>query len=173
MADGSRLQAQAGTPDIAIRAAVDADGPALMALVGRCYAGFWGCVLWVDGETPYLRRPASVAAERDWRFWVAERQGCVVGSVAIKPEPGARPAQRVASFYVHPGARRQRIGWHLMDLAEADAAGRGAAAMVLWSDTRFVEAHALYEARGYTRTGEARALHDMSLTREFAFEKSF
>ncbi|MCA8907746.1 MAG: GNAT family N-acetyltransferase [Rhodospirillaceae bacterium] len=172
MADGGRLPGQAGTSDIAIRAAVDADGPALMALVGRCYAGFWACVLWVDGETPYLRRPASVAAERDWRFWVAEREGRVVGSVAIKPEPGERPAQRVASFYVHPGARRQRIGSRLMDIAEADATGRGAAIMVLWSDTRFIEAHALYEARGYRRTGETRALDDMSLTREFAFEKT-
>ena len=166
MADGGRA-------DLTIRPVRDEDGPALMALVGGCYAAFWGCVLWVDGETPYLRRPASVAAERDWRYWVAARRKRIVGSVAIRPETVRGAAgQRVLTFYVDPGARRQRIGTRLMDLAEADARDRGAETMVLWSDTRFIEAHALYERRGYRRTGETRALADMSLTREYAFEKA-
>ena len=157
---------------VAIRPTIDADGPALIALVARCYAGFWGCVMWVDGETPYLRRPASTAAARDWRFWVAEDGGGrVVGSVATKPD--GEGVQRVLSFYVHPSARRQRIGTALMDVAEVEARDRNARRMVLWSDTRFIEAHALYERRGYRRTGRTRTLADMSLTREYAFQKDF
>ena len=40
-----------------------------------------------------------------------------------------------------------------------------------WSDTRFLDAHRLYERLGYVRTGETRDLHDLSNTTEFFFVK--
>jgi len=42
--------------------------------------------------------------------------------------------------------------------------------MVMWSDTRFTKAHALYASLGYVR-GVSRSLGDISLSREFFFEK--
>ena len=45
---------------------------------------------------------------------------------------------------------------------------RAATEMVLWSDTRFVHAHRLYERMGFTRNG-ARRLDDINNTTEFRF----
>jgi hypothetical protein len=43
--------------------------------------------------------------------------------------------------------------------------------MELWSDTRFLDAHRLYERLGYRRTGRTRELHDLSDTVEYEFDK--
>ncbi|MGZ4618494.1 MAG: hypothetical protein ACXV3F_07160 [Frankiaceae bacterium] len=39
----------------------------------------------------------------------------------------------------------------------------------LWSDTRFANAHRLYERLGYVRTGRRRELHDLSRSTESEF----
>jgi len=54
---------------------------------------------------------------------------------------------------------------HAIDYARAAGKRR----MILWSDTRFVEAHRLYESLGFRRTGQ-RELHDSNDTVEYGFE---
>lgn len=44
--------------------------------------------------------------------------------------------------------------------------------MVLWSDTRFVESHALYISLGYEKIPVTRELGDLSYTVELRFRKS-
>ena len=41
----------------------------------------------------------------------------------------------------------------------------------LWSDIRFREAHAFYQALGYSQTGGTRDLHDLSNSTEYHFIK--
>ena len=48
---------------------------------------------------------------------------------------------------------------------------QGLSRMVLWSDTRFVEAHAFYRAEGYAQT-RMRRLQDLSCTTEYGFVKA-
>ncbi len=43
--------------------------------------------------------------------------------------------------------------------------------MILWSDTRFTNAHRLYLALGYGQ-GHTRSLGDISHSREFFFERA-
>jgi putative acetyltransferase len=74
-------------------------------------------------------------------------------------------------LYVARAARRRGLGGHLCDLAEAQARTCGAVFIELWSDTRFTDAHRLYERRGYVRGAETRALYDLSQTIEFYFRK--
>ncbi|MCA8929053.1 MAG: GNAT family N-acetyltransferase, partial [Alphaproteobacteria bacterium] len=60
----------------------------------------------------------------------------------------------------------------LVALAEDEARAWSCARIELWSDTRFGEAHAFYQALGYTRSGAERELHDRSQSREYPFAKA-
>ena len=67
--------------------------------------------------------------------------------------------------------RRQGLARRLAGMVEDAGRGRGSRFLELWSDTRFLEGHAFYEALGYRRTGRTRALNDLSNTTEFHFTK--
>jgi len=54
---------------------------------------------------------------------------------------------------------------------EREARRRDAGVVELWSDTRFTDAHRLYERLGYQHTGKTPDLHDLSNTTELRFTK--
>lgn len=156
---------------IAIRPARDRDEAGLIELIGSCFGDYENCVLAVDEEMPELRRMASWHDERGARAWVAEDgDGTIVGSVAaLGPEGGWVELKKL---YVAHSARRRGLGARLCGLVEARAAEVGASGVELWSDTRFVEAHRLYERLGYVRDGRTRELHDLSASVEYYFSKA-
>ena len=158
----------AGGADILIRDGRDDDAPGLVALVARCFADYGGCVLWVDGEVPTLRGVATAYARMDGRFWVAELGGRIVGSVGAKP---GIDEVHLLTLYVHPQARRRGLGAQLVGLVEDEARRRRAPSILLWSDTRFADAHRLYERLGYRRLSAPRSLDDLSASREYGFRK--
>jgi GNAT superfamily N-acetyltransferase len=160
-----------------LRPVRDTDGPDLERLIRTCWDAYPGCVLDVDAEEPWLRAPASALESGGALLWVlpAGGHGPDVGhplaaSVALHrgPEPGVA---ELKTLYVWPGARRSGLGAALVGHAEAVARARGDRRMELWSDTRFVEAHRLYERLGYRR-GPTRELHDLSRSVEFFFSRS-
>lgn len=154
--------------DLALRPVRDGDSAALIALIGGCWSEYPGCVLDVDGEEPWLRAPATAYAPDDRELWVVERDGAVVACIGLVAH-GERA--ELKSLYVARAGRRQGLGGRLVAAVEAEAARRGATAMRLWSDTRFADAHRLYERYGYRRTGRERDLQDLSDTTEYEFAK--
>ena len=85
------------------------------------------------------------------------------------PETGIAELHRL---YVRPDMRGQGLGSRLVRRAESHARQRGAAQMVLWSDTRFTTAHRLYSRLGYARIDGQRQLADISQSAEYRFEKA-
>ena len=168
------------SPSPVLREVADGDAAGLIALVGACYADYPGCVLDVDGEAPWLRAMATWAGERDGRVWVADQDGEVVGSIGVLPtrlrpqEAGlsGRAPLELINLYVAHRARRRGLAARLIGLVEAEAWRRGADAVELWSDTRFLDAHRLYARLGYRRLPEARSLEDLSNTVEYHFIKT-
>lgn len=162
---------------ITIRDARDDDAEGLIALLGGVFAEYPGCVLDVDGEMPELRAIATTFARAGGRMWVATREGVVVGSVGMTPSVGGAggvgedAGVELRKLYVHASARRRGLGGRLCALVEDEARARGARFVELWSDTRFVDAHRLYDKRGYVRTGATRELHDLSGTVEYFFRR--
>lgn len=159
-----------------IRPATDADSGQVVSLIAACWVQYPGNVLDIAGEEPGLRAAASHYAAKQGRFWVATfafPQGeWVTGCVGIIPTPRNPKAQaELVRLYVHPRLRRQGTARCLAALAEAAARAWGAHAIDLWSDARFVEAHAFYQALGYTQTGGSRDLHDLSNSTEYHFIK--
>lgn len=152
-----------------LRPAVDADADGVIALVDLCFREFPGCVLDVEREERGLLAPASSFDA----FWVVLEDHMVVGMIACSDhlDSEGRPAIELKKLYLHPQVRGRRLGTRLVQLVEARARGLGARIVELWSDTRFLTAHSVYEHLGYRRTGQERELHDLSATREFHYVK--
>jgi len=74
-------------------------------------------------------------------------------------------------LYVDRTARGRGLGRRLAALVEEEATRRGAGHIELWSDTRFSDAHRLYELLDYERQPETRELHDLSNSVEFRYIK--
>ena len=153
-----------------IRPATDEDGAAVIEIIRTCWSAFPGVIFDIDLEMPELRRFAAHYASIAGRSWVAERDGHVVGCVATSPDVESG-AWMLHKLNVLPEARRRGIGMALVREAETAARAQGAVRMVLWSDSRFVASHALYESLGYKRMPETRELHDLSNTVEYGFRR--
>ena len=81
-------------------------------------------------------------------FWVAESDGALVGTVAVRPKgPGTCELKRL---YLDPGWRGRGLGQALYDHAEAFARASGYQRIWLDSSRRFSRAHRLYERNGFT-----------------------
>ncbi|MGE0142635.1 MAG: GNAT family N-acetyltransferase [Planctomycetota bacterium] len=154
-----------------IRLATDGDSPGIVALVGRCFFDYERCWLDVDREETGLLSPSSAFT----RFWVLAHGDRIYGSIACNDHEAEADHPRSVELkkcYVHPALRRQGVATRLVDLVEAHAQDFHAHTVELWSDTRFLQAHALYERLGYRRSGARRELGDISDTAEFHFVKT-
>jgi putative acetyltransferase len=165
-----------------LRPARDSDAQDLFGLVTLCFAEYPGCYTDPHDDMPDLVKPGHwpereiVLADGSRRrpggeFLVLEDEsGRVSACVAIDfPEDGVAELHRL---YVRPDCRRRGIAAALAAHVEMLARAGGAGRLRLWSDTRFADAHRLYERLGYIRLGEPRALGDISNSSEFGFEKS-
>lgn len=171
-----------------VRTARDADSPHVIALVDAAYKEYPNCVLDVDAEEPELRAVASRFHAKGGEFWVAEptraHAGCptlhgarlsrswpVLGSSAVWPSVGREGSWELKKMYVMRELRRTGVASALLRVAESWLIQRGARELVLWSDSRFTEAHSFYRARDFERQPGERQLHDLSDTTEYPFVK--
>ena len=152
--------------DFELRDARDDDAAELIGLIGAIWDEYPGCVMDLDGEVPELRRIASAHGGWDGGFWVAEASARMVGCVGWVPAKSGDGVE-LHKLYVAAQARRTGLGAHLCERVEGV---RGGVDFVeLWSDTRFEDAHRLYERRGYRRGPHTRELHDLSRSVEYYF----
>ena len=154
--------------ELKIRSARDDDEEDLIELIGACFSEYPNCHLFVDEEIPELRCIATSFARWRGEFWVAERDGKVVGCIGYTPAEDPSGIE-LKKLYVYRRERRSKLGSRLTQLVENAARARGARFIDLWSDTRFEAAHAFYGSRGYRQTGNTRELNDKSDTVEYYF----
>lgn len=156
-----------------IRAAVDADSDRLIALMEDAWRPYPGCVMDVDGELPELRRPASHWLARGGRLWVSEQADALIGSIAVDPIKDGPLQEETAIeihwMYVDRAAHGRGVAQALYAKALAFARERGVDRIELWTDTRFLRAHAFYEKLGFQRSPGSRELHDLSNSVEYHY----
>jgi putative acetyltransferase len=155
--------------DLILRRAEDGDAQDLFGLLSLCFAEYPGCFVDPHDDLPDLRAPGSSFRQDNAVFWVSEdERGRVCACLAVDfPEAGTAEIHRL---YVRPDQRGKGLGGSLVRRAEHHARLHGAGRIVLWSDTRFTNAHRLYQRLGYTMTGE-RDLGDISNSMEYGFVK--
>lgn len=137
----------------------------IMALVDSIYHEY-GCYLDLEDE-PYWAAPGPYFRKGGGEFWVLEAAGEIVGTVALKLEP---ESAELKCLYLHPRLRRQGWATRLVRMIEAEAQKAGYDRLKLWSDTRFLGAHALYQKLDYQQQG-FRDLQDNNQTKEYGFER--
>jgi ribosomal protein S18 acetylase RimI-like enzyme len=138
-----------------IREATEGDAGAVIDLWTAAYVS--------EGEggrtVPYSETDFSETFRRG-RMFVAEREGTVVGIVALAAPgtPDLAIAQgeeaELSRLVVSASARRLRIGRALVGHCHELARGSGWSAIALWSRRYQTAAHRLYESLGYERLPE-------------------
>lgn len=156
--------------ELVLRDARDEDSDRVIDLIHLVWSEYPGKTLNVRHDMPELVQVASSYREFGGRFWVIERDGEIVASVAYKPsmDPAAVELQKL---YVARAARRNGLGNTLCALIEDQAVRYGASAVELWSDVKLLDAHRLYEERGYLRGRQTKTYDDTSGTVRFYYRK--
>lgn len=154
----------------AVRPTSDDDADGLFGLIGAVFDEYDGCVLDPEGLEADLFAWERHLADAGGTGWVVtDDEDEVVACVGVVPVD--RTTVELKRLYVGADARRRGLGAALAALVEAWALDHGRGRVELWSDTRFVDAHRLYERLGYARTGDERELHDPSETTESRFRR--
>ena len=111
-----------------------------------------------EDEAAFVERCVSwmrerLSARRNWRCWIAERDGAIIGSVWVQliekiPNPIAAPESYVylTNFYVRPEHRSHGIGSQLLDAALSWSRSNNAELVLLWPTER---SKTLYERHGF------------------------
>jgi N-acetylglutamate synthase-like GNAT family acetyltransferase len=101
-------------------------------------------------------RLRALAASADDEVWVAERDGIVVGLVAIHISGALEydgDVAKVSAIVIDEAVRRKGIGNELMAVAEREARRRDCVLMFLTTAERREDAHAFYRSIGFEETG--------------------
>jgi N-acetylglutamate synthase-like GNAT family acetyltransferase len=143
------------------------DAPAPIALRTSLRPGDLGSIVYSHG-TVYAREygfdptfEAYVAgplaefvrsASARERLWIAERDGRIVGCVAIVA--AAAQAAQLRWFLVDPGARGMGLGKRLLQEAVAFCRECGYASIILWTVSDLAAAAHLYRSAGFRKVEE-------------------
>jgi N-acetylglutamate synthase-like GNAT family acetyltransferase len=120
---------------------------AIIHLHGTLYAREQG---WDTSFEAYVAGPLSefvLRAHPRERIWVAERDGLIVGCIAIvaaSPE-----AAQLRWFLLEPRTRGTGVGRRLLHGAIAFARAVGYSSLVLWTERSLIAAAQLYRAAGF------------------------
>lgn len=164
-----------GLEGLHVRRVVDADGPALTALVGAAYEEYACGPLDPEVFDADLAFPATMAGTGGRSWWVIVRggaDGTVVGSVAhgpSRPSSVGRGTVELHRLYLAPEVRGAGLATVLLEGVIDEARHAGATRLEAWSDTRLRDAHRRYLALGFSATGEQRELGDPAGTTELCF----
>ncbi len=155
--------------EVTYRPGRDTDAAQLITLISKCYAEYDGCILDVVNEEPQLNYIATYFAAKGGEYWVAHLGEKLAGCIGYTVLSGEFELKHL---YVDGEIRRRGIASQLCDQVEQAAQKLGVDKIILWTDTRFKEAHQLYEKRGFVGGVKTRTLNDLSNTVEYYYEKS-
>lgn len=129
---------------VLVRRARAEDAPALRAILRDTFESTWLPQL-TPAAADAIRtedRPAAYVGARGLEFWVGEVGGEVVGLIDWEGD-------FVNALHVRASHARTGVGGRLMDLAEAEIAKAGFAAVRLETDTFNLRSQAFYARRGF------------------------
>lgn len=154
--------------ELTVTAAAPTDVAGVIALIGRVFAEY-GFVYDSAVEVPdLLRFPAHYEPPRG-AFFVIRQGGVIVGSVGVE-RLDANIAE-LHRLYLDAELRGRRIGRALVEAVLDWCRAHEIPRLILWSDTRFEQAHRLYSRMGFIQTGERDLPLDVNGTREYGFER--
>jgi GNAT superfamily N-acetyltransferase len=103
----------------------------------------------------YVAGPLSefvLSASPRERLWIAERDGRIIGCIAIVA--ASEQTAQLRWFLVDPGARGTGLGKRLMNEAVTFAKSSGYTSVILWTVSALTVAAHLYRSAGFQKTEE-------------------
>ena len=145
------------------------DAADVLDLIGRVFREYG----WIF--VPAVELPDLLAFERHYEpprgaFWVVRLDGRIVGSVGVERLDGT--SAELHRLYLDAHLRGRGTGRALVQEVLGWYRANRVTHLVLWSDTRFEQAHRLYLRTGFVQTGERTLPEDVNQTREYRFERS-
>jgi GNAT superfamily N-acetyltransferase len=151
-----------------VEAGARADAPGVIALIGRVFAEY-GFLYEPSTEVPDLRDFDRHYQAPSGEFFVVREGNLIVGSVGVERlDAGSAELHRL---YLDAHLRGQGTGRALVGAVLDWCRAQGISRLILWSDTRFDQAHRLYTRTGFRQTGERSLPGDVNDTREYGFER--
>ena len=125
------------------------DAPAVLALILSIQRGEFGLAI-TAADQPDLADVAGFYQSGLGQFWVADREGAVVGTIGLRDIGGRVLALR--KMFVGPEARgASGVAGPLLATAIGHARARHVAEIWLGTTDRFLAAHRFYEKHGFDR----------------------
>ena len=153
---------------LSVSVAARADAPGVVELIGRVYREY-DFVYQPEVEVPDLFRFDQHYAPPRGAFFVVREHHVVVGSVGV--ERLGDGSAELHRLYLDARLRGRGTGRALVEAVLDWCRTERIPRLILWSDTRFDQAHRLYERMGFRRTGERVLPDDLNQTREYGFER--
>ena len=153
---------------IKLREARNKDSDQIIKLIRDCFNEYPKCYLDVDVEMPELKKIYSYFKFKNGNFWVFEKNNKVIGSMGLAPKGKDLELHKL---YIKKNQRGKGLAKIMVIKAEKYAKKFGFKKMILWTDTRFKEAHLMYLKLNYKKMKKTRRLYDISNTTEFHFQK--
>lgn len=105
--------------------------------------------------------------ERASLFVLTDETGQIIGSIGLK---NAGRGPYLSRVYLRAESRGHGLGKWMTGVVMEMARSRGFTSIHLWTDTRFLDAHRMYDRLGFRMTGDLRSLHDVNRSFEFKME---
>ncbi len=128
-----------------VRRAIDADSPAISALVRAAYEHYQPLI----GRTPIPMLTDYALAVRKHQVWLIEDSGRIVGVLELDLRDDHLWVENVA---VAPTDQGRGLGRRLLALAEDEARRQGRSEIGLLTNERYVANLAMYLRHGYRET---------------------
>jgi N-acetylglutamate synthase-like GNAT family acetyltransferase len=139
-----------------VRPFVAGDAAAVLALVLSIQRGEFGLAV-TAADQPDLADVPGFHQTGAGQFWVAERQGALVGTIGLKDIAGQDAGERAVALrkmFVGPEARGPSgVAGTLLATAIGHARARDVAQIWLGTTDRFLAAQRFYEKHGFARVG--------------------
>ena len=153
-----------------LRLARNKDSEQIIKLIRKCFKDYQNCLLDVDNDSPELKYIYSYFRRQRGKFWVVEDKNKIIGCMGYLP--GKKNEIEIHKLYIDQKFRRKGLAKHLVKKVENIAVRENKSKVILWTDTRFKEAHKMYLKMDYEKSKKTRRLHDISDTVEYNFVKN-
>ena len=153
-----------------LRLARNKDSEQIIKLIRKCFKDYQNCFLDVDNDSPELKYIYSYFRRQRGKFWVVEDKNKIIGCMGYIPSK--KNEIEIHKLYIDQKFRRKGLAKHLVKKVENIAVRENKSKVILWTDTRFKEAHKMYLKMDYEKSKKTRRLYDISSTVEYNFVKN-